>query len=108
MVVQHLIVPLRLAAVPVHGIADPFWRHVLEMHRLPGKWAEARGDEEQPGEELWPVLGLTEEVPGLFGEVDENRRRIENANFLPPEPSVSTMAGTFPLGLMARKPGRCC
>jgi len=55
MVIQDLIVPLRLASVTVDGVAEPFGRHMLEMHSLAGGWAEARGDEEQPGEELRPV-----------------------------------------------------
>jgi len=55
MVIQDLIVPLRLASVTVDGVAEPFGRHMLEMHSLAGEWAEARGDEEQPGEELRPV-----------------------------------------------------
>ena len=43
MVIQDLIVPLRLASVTVDGVAEPFGRHVLEMHSLAGEWAEARG-----------------------------------------------------------------
>ena len=63
MVIQHLIVPLRLASVTVDGVAESFGRHMLEMHSLAGEWAEARGDEEQPGEELRPVPRCAEEFP---------------------------------------------
>src|SRR3546814_6471123 len=55
-VIQDLVVALSLAAVPVHRVIETRGRSVLEMHRLAGKRAETRGDEQEPGEQFRPVF----------------------------------------------------
>jgi hypothetical protein len=39
-IVQHLIVPLRLASVAIHGVVEPLGRGELEVHGLPGERPE--------------------------------------------------------------------
>src|SRR3546814_10062831 len=57
-VIQDLVVALSLAAVPVHRVIETRGRSVLEMHRLAGKRAETRGDEQEPGEQFRPVFQI--------------------------------------------------
>ena len=82
MVVQHLVVPFRLAPVTVHGIVEALGRGELEMHGLAGERAEARGDEQQPGQQLGPVLRRAEELAGLLGEIDQDGGGIEHPRLL--------------------------
>jgi hypothetical protein len=58
MVVQHLVVTLGFPAVPVRGVIQALRCRELEMHGLAGVGAQARGDKQQPGEQLRPVLGF--------------------------------------------------
>jgi hypothetical protein len=78
------------------------------MHRLSRERAEARGDEQKPGQQLRSVFGRAQELSGLLREIEQDRGGIEDARLPASRPSVSTMAGTLLFGLMARKLGRCC
>ena len=81
-VVENLVMALRLPAVAIHRIVEALGRSELEMHGLTGKWTQTGSDEEQPGEELGPILRFADELAGLFGQIDQDRRRIENPRFL--------------------------
>ena len=80
-VVENLVMALRLPAVAIHRIVEALGRSELEMHGLAGKWTQTGSDEEQPGEELGPILRFADELAGLFGQIDQDRRRIENPRF---------------------------
>src|SRR5271165_2139219 len=82
MLVQHLVVPLGLAAIAVHRVVEALRRRELEMHGLAGERTEARGDEQEPGEQLWPVRRGAEELARFFREIDQDRRGVEDARFL--------------------------
>src|SRR3546814_11109549 len=75
---QGLVVALILAAVPVHRRIETLGRSVLEMHRLAGKRAETRGDEQEPGEQFRPVFRRAKKPSGLPGEIDEDRGGVED------------------------------
>src|SRR3546814_11338649 len=77
-VIQDLVVALSLAAVPVHRVIETRGRSVLEMHRLAGKRAETRGDEQEPGEQFRPVFRRAQKPSGLLGEIDEDRGGVED------------------------------
>src|ERR687892_870879 len=83
MVVQHLVVPLRLALVAVHGIVKALLgRGELEMHGLAGERADAGRDEQEPGQELRPVFRRTEELAALVREIEQDGRGIEDPRLL--------------------------
>src|SRR5271165_7173262 len=48
MLVEHRIVPLRLAPISVDGVGQALRSHALEMHGLAGKRTEPRADVEEP------------------------------------------------------------
>ena len=109
MIVQHLVVPLGLTAIAVERVVEALGRRELEMHGLAGKRPEARGDEQQPGEQLRPVrLARPGTCPSFRRDRSGWRWNRTPAPPCRPGPSVSTIAGTLPLGLMARKAGVCC
>ena len=64
--------------------------------------------DQEPGQQLRPVLRRAKELPGFLRQIEQDRAGIENTRFLPPGPSVSTIAGTLPLGLIFLKTGKCC
>src|SRR5208337_5532866 len=59
-----------------------FWRDRLEMRGLAGKRAKAGGDEQKPGKKLVPVGRIAEKPASLLGEVEQDRRRIEDPSRL--------------------------
>src|ERR1700728_847056 len=77
MVLDHLIMPLRLAPVAVDGVVGAGGCEQLEVHRLAGERGEAGRDEEEPGQELRSVIRRTAELAGLVGEVEQDRVGIE-------------------------------
>lgn len=76
--VQDLVVAFRFAAVPVHRVVEAPGRSELEMHSLAGERAEARGDEQEPGEQLPSVFGRAQKLSGLLSEIDEDRVGVED------------------------------
>src|SRR3546814_278525 len=76
--VQDLVVALRLAPIPVHRIVEVPGRRELEMHGLAGERAEARGEEQEPGEQLRSVFGRAQKLPSLLGEIDQDRGGVED------------------------------
>lgn len=85
-VVEHAVVALRLATVAVAGVVRALGRGEPEVHRLARERAEPRGDEQEPGEQLGPVLRHAEEAARLLGEVEQDRRRVEDADLAPARP----------------------
>ena len=75
--VQDLVVAFRLAPVPVHRVVEAPGRSELEMHGLAGERAEARVEEQEPGEQLRSVFGRAEKLPGLLGEINEDRGGVD-------------------------------
>src|SRR3546814_5253664 len=74
----RLVVALRLAPIPVHRIVEVPGRRELEMHGLAGERAEARGEEQEPGEQLRSVFGRAQKLPSLLGEIDQDRGGVED------------------------------
>jgi hypothetical protein len=103
-VVQHLVLPLGFSAIPIRGVIEAFWRGELKMQGLVGERAETRGNKQQPGKPFRPVLSLAEELADLLGEIEQDRCVIKNAYLLAARPIRVAIAGTLPLGLIARKP----
>jgi hypothetical protein len=77
-IVENLIVPLRLAAVTIGRVVQALGRGELEVHRLPGERPQSRGDEEQPGQQLRPILGRAQKLAGLFRQIDQDGGRVED------------------------------
>src|SRR3546814_4815497 len=48
------------------------------MHGLAGERAEARGEEQEPGEQLRSVFGRAQKLPSLLGEIDQDRGGVED------------------------------
>src|ERR1700761_1744831 len=71
MIFDYLIMPLRFAPIAIDGVVQACGRGQLKMYRLAGERAEARRDEKEPREELWPVFGRAAEFPGLVGKIEE-------------------------------------
>src|SRR3546814_6894811 len=67
-----------LAPIPVHRIVEVPGRRELEMHGLAGERAEARGEEQEPGEQLRSVFGRAQKLPSLLGEIDQDRGGVED------------------------------
>jgi hypothetical protein len=93
--VQELVVAFRLLEVPVHRVVEIPGRSELEMHGLAGERAEARGDEQEPGEQLRSVFGRAQKLPGLLGEIDEDRGGVDTEG--PDSGGRSTPSGS-PIG----------
>ena len=62
MLVEHGIVPFRLAPITVDGVGQLFRGGALEMHGLAGKRAEPRADVEQPREQFAAVGGRAQQL----------------------------------------------
>src|SRR5271165_668022 len=81
-VVQHLVVPFGFATIAVNRVVQTTGSGELKMHRLTRERTKAGGDEEQPGKQLRPVLRLAEELARLFGQIEQDRCRIEDPRLL--------------------------
>ena len=92
-VVQDLVVALGLATIPVDRVGHFLGCRALEMDGLAGERPEARGDEEEPGEELGPVGGRADEAAGLLAEIKKDGVRVEDAG----------LAAAGPLGVDDRR-----
>jgi len=81
-VIQHLVVTFDFPTVAVDRVVQTTGSGELKMHRLTREGTKAGGNEEQPGEQFRPVLRPAEELASLFGQVEQDRRRVENPRLL--------------------------
>jgi hypothetical protein len=73
---------LGFAPVSIDRITQAFGRGELKMHGLARKRAEPGGNEEQPRQQLPPVIRLTEEFPGFLGQIEQDCGGVEDANLV--------------------------
>jgi len=85
-IVQHLVMPLGFAPVAIPGVIEPLGRGELEMNGLARERPEARANEQKPGQQFRPFLGLAEELAGLLGQIEQNGGGIEDARLLAARP----------------------
>src|SRR5580704_19520643 len=86
MLVQDPIMSLDLTPVTVHGVGQLFGGRVLEMHGLTRKRANSGGDEEEPRQKFRSIGRSSDEAPGLFAEIEQDRARIEHPRLAPARP----------------------
>ena len=100
--------PLCLPSIAIPRVIQTLRSGELEVHGLAGEWTKPRGDEEKPGQKLRSVFRRAEELPGLVGQISRIALKSKTRASLPPGPSVSTIAGTLPFGLISLKASKCC
>lgn len=86
MVVEDLIMALGLAPIAVYSIVETFRRGELEVDGLARERSKTRGDEQEPRQQFRSIFRSAKEFSGLFGEIDQDRRGVEDADLLAARP----------------------
>jgi hypothetical protein len=106
-VIEHLVVPLGFAPIPVDRVVKAFRRSILKMYGLPRKGAKASPRKKSHESSSGRSSGLPRNRP-VFSARYSRIALESNTRVSPPEPSVSTMAGTLPFGFTFLNQGWCC